>query len=239
MQAVSPLLFSACLVAAFACSRAQRRDRDSIDLTQDVTTDRKPQDKSFADFEKNWRRFISASPELAMPVVTLEKTPGGALWEPAVVSECVSSPGAGGLVPQVTLTWSGPPSGSAGAADPSRDVPALRFDLAVHHDGFGRNYYSSALASDRHERFELPSNSALIENPEAVLLTGPGLFPRLAGFEAQAVQDRDTGRRLERYTLTLQDLSAGLSYAIREDRRSDDEWTAGGSFVFLTPVCPR
>ncbi len=207
-----------------------------------MTTPQKPQDKVFADFEKNWSRFISASPDLARPVVTPRRAPDERPWQPQVVADCTFSADAAGLVPQATLSWDAPLVGDSAShgstPQAGESVPRLRFDLSLHHNGFGRNYFSSALASDKPSRFMLPSTSGLVDDKEAVLLTGPGLFPKLVDFSVQVLQDRDSGRKIERLTLVLRDLSAGLSYTIRLDRPSGNEWRDEGQFVFLTPVCP-
>jgi hypothetical protein len=237
MNARGWLLFVACLAGAAECRQTDRSQRsDRIELAQNVTTDRQPQDKIFNDFEKNWRQFISPSAELALPVVAAKES--RAPWEPDVVAECVSSADSGGLVPQVTLTWTEP------ARDTSASLPVgppqgLRLDLALHHDGFARGYFSSILASNTQQRFMLPSNGAIVKDPEAVLLTGPGLFPKLMDFRVEAVQDRAESRRLERYTVVLRDASPGLTYTIRVSRRAGDSWIAVRQSVFLTPVCPR
>jgi hypothetical protein len=239
MNARGWLLFVACLAGAAECRQTDRSQRsDRIDLHQNVTNERRPQDKIFNDFEKNWRQFISPSAELALPVVAAKESRQP--WEPDVVPECVSSADAGGLGPQVTLTWTepapdtpaSPPVGPSGAQ-------GLRLDLALHHEGFARGYFSSILASNTQQRFMLPSNGAIVKDPEAVLLTGPGLFPKLTDFRVEGVQDRAESRRLERYTVVLRELSPGLTYTIRVSRRAGDSWMAVRQSVFLTPVCPR
>ena len=227
------LVGTICLLVACGCGRPRRSDNDSndkIDLTQNVTAERKPQDKSFVGFERNWRQFISVSPELARPVLEADSQSPEHRWEPRVTSECVVSADAGGLVPQVTLSWN---------EEQQKEPPALRFDLAILHDGFARNYYSAALATDKLQRFKLPPGSALIKDEEAVLLTGPGLFPKIVDFTVQAIQDRDSGRPLARRTLVLRDLSHGWSYTIRIDCASANAWKEYGRYVFLTAVCPR
>jgi hypothetical protein len=245
MRAIPSLLVLGCLVAIVACGRAQRGNEERIDLAQNVTSQHKPQDRIFVDFEKNWRQFISTAPDITLPVVTPERKPQEPPWDPRVVAECVFSADAGGMVPQATLTWNEP------VDNPSPDVaqlarqqrpmetPRLRFDLSVYHDGFGRGFYTTALATDKQERFKLPSNSAMVNNQEAVMLTGPGLFPKLVDFNVQAVQDRDTGRQLGRRTLILRDLNPGVSYTIRRDRPDANAWNADGEFTFLTPICPH
>jgi hypothetical protein len=229
MRAIPSLLLSVCLMAALACGRTQSKDGERINLAQNVTSDRRPQDKIFTDFENTWRQFISSSADLALPV---QRPPDTAKqrWEPKVTTACVSSADAGGLVPQATFTWNevlGPEVNGASQEQPQVETSRLRFDLSVHHDGFARNFYSSALATDKLQRFKLPPNSALINNQEAVLLTGPGMFPKLLDFNIQRIQD-----------LVLRDLNGGLTYTIRLDRRAGSEWTEEGQFVFLTPICP-
>jgi len=240
-----------CVVALFACDRRGGRTTDEhIDLDQDVTVDRKPRDVIFVDFEKNWRQFISPSPELEKPVVPLPAPePKEERWAPIVTSECVFSADAGGRVPQVTLVWNesagvveAPVKGSAQvpvAATIPRETPGVRFDLALHRDGFGRNYYTSILAAEKLERFKLPSNSGLVDDTEAVLLTGPGLFPKLMDFRVEALPDHETGRLFDQLTLVLRDLSDGLSYTIRMDRPMEARWNEEKRFTFLTPICPQ
>ena len=115
----------------------------------------------------------------------------------------------------------------------------MRIDLAVHFNGFARNYYSSILSTAALDRFKLPSSSELIADSEAVMLTGPALFPKLMRFGVEAIQDRDTGRRLRRHMLVIRDLSQGLTYKMRLSRLADGAWREDGSDVFLTPVCPN
>lgn len=227
------------LAAVAGCWRTDRPQRtERIALSQNVTTDRRPQDKVFDDFEKNWRQFISPSAELALPVAAAKRPLEP--WEPDVVTECVSSADAGGLVPQATLTWTQPATDTPKAqpGKPSR-AQGLRVDLSLHHDGFRRGYFSSILASDTQQRFMLPSTSALTNDQEAVLLTGPGLFPKLMDFRVEVIQDRDSSRRIERHTLVLRDLSQGLTYTIRLNRRAAESWIPVRQVVLLTPVCPR
>jgi hypothetical protein len=201
-----------------------RDDKSQVDLTQKVTVDRNPQDKSVAGFEQQWRQLISPSAELARPVVDA-KSPGEARrWQPQATSECVFSADAGGAVPRVTLTWS---------EGPQRP----RFDLAIVHDGFARNEYSSLIPGTA-DRFLLPSTSALVKKEEAVLLTGPGLFA-MAEYRVESVRDPAKTGPTATHTLVLRNLSPGLTYTMRVDRASGETWTEEGRTVFLTPVCPR
>jgi hypothetical protein len=223
----------------------QQRDKDeTVNLGQNVTNDRKPRDPIFIDFEKNWRQFISQRPELALPVVPLKEGEPKPTWEPVVTSECVNSPDAGGYVPQVTLMWNEPvevvgsPTSKAQQQRPL-DTERMRFDLSVHYRGFARNFYSTALPADKNKRFNLPSNSDLIKNTEAVLLTGPSLFPKLMDFRSDVLRDVTTNREIKKHTLVLRDLSPGLSYTIRLCTLSENNWREEKEFVFMTPICPK
>ena len=254
MRPAFSLLICASMVPLVACDRkAGKRDGDKIDLDQNVTVDQKPKDPVFADFEKNWRKFISPSTELAQPVYVDPKRPRER-WTPVVSPECVNSPAAGGPVAQVTLTWNEAMEGgleSAGvkqslaaqqvpAATPApAGTPRLRFDLALHQNGFGRNYYTAILASDTQQRFMLPSNSGLASDPQAVVLTGPGLFPRLADFRTEVFVDAAVRQQFLQHTMVLEDLSQGLTYTIRLDRPAANQWNEERRFSFFTPICPR
>jgi hypothetical protein len=245
------------MVPLAACDpRGRRRDRDKIDLEQAVTIDRRPKDPVFADFAKKWRQFISESPELTKAVFADPRKPPREPWVPVVTPDCVFSPDAGGQVPQVTLIWNEPlrtdpgpgappakqlPAAQQEMAEPGgpAETPTIRFDLALHQNGFGRNYYTAILASDRLQRFMLPSNSGLVNDTEAVLLTGPGLFPRLMDFRTQVLVDAAVRERFLQHTMVLQDLSQGLTYAIRLDRPANEQWSEEKRFAFLTPICPQ
>ena len=131
-----------------------------------------------------------------------------------------------------------PPDDDDDDPPPSRgDFGGDRIDLALHFEGFQRNYFSSNLTTAVTERFTLPANSALVADTEAVLLTGPALFPRLENYTEVVVQDRDTQRQTRRRTLVLTDLSDGLSYRIRLSGPGQDVWNEDRQYVFLTPVC--
>jgi hypothetical protein len=167
----------------------------------------------------------------------------------------VFSADAGRMAAQVTLVWNeavggviveGPRVGKK-AAQPAAAAPAaaaaqseqIRFDVAVDHNAFARNYYSSALATDKLKRFTLPSNSALLTDTQSVLLTGPGLFPKLMDFKSQALTDRDTNQQFLRQELVLKDLKQGLTYAIRMSRLAGSQWNGEQQFAFVAPVCPN
>jgi hypothetical protein len=203
---------------------SKRKERDRIDLSQTVTRNPRAESGIFRNFPDNWRQFISSSPELKLPVIVHSREE---VWQPQVSSQCRFSTDSGGVVPEVTLSWN----------EPDRQG-AIRFDLALHHDGFGRNYYSTATASSLPKRFNLPPNSALINDPEAVLLTGPGLFPLLMNFKTQTVEDRARQQRVRNQTVGLRELAAGLTYTIRISRLAKHEWIEEKRSVFLTPVCP-
>jgi hypothetical protein len=235
-----------CIVSVIACTGQGTRTAatdEKIALEQHVTNEPKPQDAVFNQFPATWRKtVISSSAELTRPVRHIEPKPGEPAWAPVVIAQCVFSADAGGMVPQVTLSWNAPVSVAPNRAQARQEgqAPAadLRIDLALHHNGFVRNYYSTVLAADKLQRFKLPSNSALVSDQEAVLLTGPGLFPKLMDFRTEMLQERDTNRPFQKYTMILRDLSQGLTYTIRIDRASGSEWSEERRAVFLTPVCP-
>ncbi len=231
-------LLSACRSPA----KSKKGDAERIDLSQNVTTKPRPEDKIFINFEKNWREFISQRPEFTRPVIQRREPPSVPEPEPIIQAECVFSADAGGLVPQVTITWNQAASGGVGlraAAEQNQaQTPPVRLDLGLHQDAFTRNYFTSALSTQKLQRFNLPANSALVNNPEAVLLTGPGLFPKLMDFRIEVLQDRDTKRQFDRQTAVIRDLNQGLSYALRVSQASNDQWSEERRFVFLTPVCP-
>lgn len=238
-----------CISSALSCNRKDaslgRNKKDGISLGQDVTNTLKPQDVIFVDFERNWKKFISSSPQFTLPVVAKEPSKR-APWQPIVQEDCVFSPDAGGNVPQVTLTWN-----DSAAPNPvptpqlqsqqqrKNETSAVRFDLALHYQGFERNYYTTVLSTDKLQRFNLPSNSALISNPDALLLTGPGLFPKLIDFHTEMVQQNGTNVEVPRQTLVVRDFAPGLAYTLREAILGNNQWTEDRKFAFSTPVCPR
>jgi hypothetical protein len=239
------------LILCVACSSACRSkqssrggDPDEINLSQNVTVKSKPQDVVFKDFENNWRKFISPSPLLAMPVVgTVQQRENAP--QPIITPECLYVQSADGYVPRITITWNGEPAVMAKArvkeanatASGQEQAPEMRLDLALHHDAFARNYYSSVLSTDVNQRFNLPSNSGLVKDPEAVRLTGPGLFPQLLEFRTQLLHDTANNRQVARNTVVIQELSEGLTYQMRVSHRTGNQWTADQQFIFVTPVC--
>ena len=243
------LLIFLSITLIIACGRGTRQGQRPdthkvIDLDQNVTTDTKPQDIIFVDFANNWKKFISPLQEFTLPVVPLRDESQKNAWQPLVFSECVFSADAGAYVPQVTLTWIGPVTQTpvpsiTRQTQGGTEASKIRFDLTVQYKGFERNTYSTALTTDKLKRFFLPSNSDLVSHPEAVLLTGPSLFPKLMDFRTENVRDRDTDRDIEKQTLVLRDLSPGLTYTIRLCVLGDKQWTEDREFVFLTPVCPK
>jgi hypothetical protein len=258
---ISSLLILSSLTVILACGRLTRRGERAntntsnvINLSQEVTNEPKSKDPIFADFKKNWRQFINQSPELALPVIPVNVEQRTS-WEPVVLSDCIYSNDAGGYVPQVTLVWteasgqtpvSGverPPTQQSQTGqvvqESKREPPRIRFDLAVHYQGFERNFYSSALPTDIQKRFTLPSNSALVGQEETLLLTGPSLFPKLVDYRLEMVREPNTNREVPKQTLVISDLSQGLSYNIRVSNLTEQRWTGNKEFVFLTPVCPR
>jgi hypothetical protein len=222
-------------------------------LDQDVTKEPKPKDAIFIDFQNNWRKFISQTPELALPVIPIKEGEQKVAWEPLILSRCVFSADAGGFVPQMTLVWNetpaAPPStpGIAqvkqveqqASAPPTIEPGKTRFDLAVHFQGFEKNQFTSAIASDKDKRFNLPSNSNLVANPDALLLTGPSLFPKVLDFHTEMVTDRDNNREIPKNTLVLRDFSPGLTYTLRMSTLGQNQWLENKQVVFSTPVCPK
>ena len=232
-----------CIVWSGACSSKQpahRGERDEIDLNQNVTVTIKPRDVVFKDFEQNWRQFISTNPRLEEPVAGLVPR-REAVPEPIISPGCIYSDSAKGYVPRVTISWNEAPgqvvSVERTQAAGQVQVPEMRFDLGLHHDPFTRNYYSSVLTTETSKRFSLPSNSALVNDPGAVRLTGPGLFPQLLEFHYQLLQDVATHRQFAKSTVVLQELSEGLSYQMRVSRATGKGWTADRQFLFTSPVC--
>jgi hypothetical protein len=243
-----------CIISITACNRGDKLtqgNKDEIDLGQDVTSNKKPEDPIFVDFEKNWRNFISQSPEFALAVIPIKDKTQKEAWQPLILAECVYSPDAAAQVPQVTLTWNEPVAPATpipiprrveqkGEQQPEQKIqePAkTRFDLTVHYEGFERNQYSTTLSTDKNKRFNLPSNSDLINQPEAVVLSGPSLFPKLMDFRTENLRERDTNREFVKKTLVLRDLSPGLTYTIRVAVLGNNQWIEEKEVVFLTPVC--
>ena len=236
------------IAGSSACSRREgshHSEGDEINLNQNVTVKSRAQDVVFKDFATNWRKFISQSPQLALPVVgTVQRAKN--IPEAIITPECLYLQSADGYVPRITVTWNAEPSvipqaratkvkaGTPGQEQP----PEMRFDLGLHHDAFSRDYYSSVLSTEVNQRFELPSNSHLVSDAEAVRLTGPGLFPQLVSFRSELLNDTATNRQISRNTLVAQELGEGLSYQLRVSRPSGNQWVTEQQFTFVTPVCP-
>lgn len=245
---ISSCFILVCIASFLSCGRQNaslpRAEKDGIQLGQDVTNSLKPQDAIFVDFEHNWRKFVSASPELALTVVPIKEPAKRKTWQPIVQADCVFSPDAGGNVPQVTLTWNespgpGPTPQIRSQQQAKPESSAVRFDLALHYQGFERNYYSTALSTEKLQRFNLPSNSALISNPDALLLTGPSLFPKLMDFRTEMVTEPNSNLQILRQTLVLRDLAHGLTYTLRMSTLGNKQWNENKEFAFSTPVCPQ
>jgi hypothetical protein len=240
-----------CIVASIGCrgkQAANRGEREEIALDQHVTVPSKPVDIVFKDFDNNWRKFVSEDPKLAQPVVG-EIEHREAAPEPIITPECVYSDTAKGYVPRITVIWNeaggqvvNPPSSRVVQVQQPQEAaqpPEMRIDLGLQHDPFTRNYFTSALSTGVSKRFSIPSNSALVSNPEAVRLTGPGLFPQLMSFRTEVLQDAATNRQMARNTVVLQELSEGLSYNMRVSRPTSNQWTTDQQFIFVSPVCPN
>jgi hypothetical protein len=238
-----------CVAWSSACRSkppARTGEQNEINLNQNITVSGRAQDVVFKDFDQNWRKFVSQSPRLAAPVIGTGQRREAAP-EPVITPECIFSESAKGFVPRITISWNeapaqvvNEPAARTKDSQPAaqEQAPAMRIDLGLHHDPFARNYFSSALSTEVSNRFSLPSNSALLSDPEAVRLTGPGLFPQLMEFRTQLLHDATTNRQFAKNTVVLQELSPGLSYSMRVSRPSGDQWTADQQFVFVSPVCP-
>jgi len=219
-----------------------------LELEQGITTDIQPQDEIFVDFEANWRKFISPREELTLEVVTQDSD---VTWKPLIFSECVFSEGAGAYVPAMTLTWI--------ERSPVSDNAPVRFDVTTHYQGFQRDFYATIFPVAAEQRFNLPSNSALVTNTEAVLLTGPALFPKVVEFsqtslstgpqtapQAEPQTEPQTGPVAQataiggfQYQLKVQDLGPGLAYKIRKCDLVQSEWRTDQLATFSTPVCAQ
>lgn len=219
------------------------RTDNQIDLDQGVTVKAQPTDSLFANFAKFWPTLISTKPELSLPVITLgdDDDDREEPWNPRVSSSCIFSEEAGAVLPEVTLTW----------AERIGNLERLprRSDLTVHYLGFQRNLYSTSYPIEPATRFIIPGNSEFIQDTAAVLLTGTTLFPQVRAFDTKISQNQtstSTGQsesqesypeEYEIYSVTLKDLSPGLSYTIRLCTFSGKEWHEEKSFVFTTPIC--
>jgi hypothetical protein len=202
----------------------------------------KARSPEFEDFSNTWRQFISKSPELTMPVtgIVRQETPAS---EPIISSECVYSTEDHGYVPQVTISWTDPARQVAetvatAARQGAAEAPIRRFDLGQHYRAFEQNLYSSALSSDKLKRFNLPSNSALAGNPEAVVAAGPGLFPVLVDYRIEEIKDQKSNQRYYKETVALSELTEGISNTLRVSSLAGREWKADREIQFMVPVCP-
>jgi len=221
----------------------QDRADDEIDLDQEVTIREKPTDSLFANFTKFWPTQVSSLPELTLPVIPLDEKGDDVdreePWNPRVSSACVFSEEAGIVVPEVTLTW----------AEPVRsERPARRSDLTVHYQGFQKNLYTTFYPLEPLNRFNIPGNSEFLNDTAAILLTGTTLFPKVRAYDislaltnqsgatSEAVDDTPS-TEYEIYSVTLRDLSPGLSYTIRLCELTGESWDETKSFVFTTPIC--
>ncbi len=212
-------------------------DGDQVELGQNVTVMSKPLDPVFRDFNHNWRKFISVSPQLILPVNAPVKrevpTP-----PPIIHSECVLSTQAGGYVPQVTVIWNEIAQSTTNAAAQAPQDQVRRFDIGLHFNAFQRNYFSSALSTAPSTRFNLPQNSTLVNNPEAVMLTGPGLFPLLADYKIALLNDSASHQQFYHQTVVVREMSEGITANLRVSRLAGNDWNTEQQFVVTPPVCP-
>lgn len=224
------LMFIVPAIIFFGCgNKGGRLDKEKIDLDQNVTNRHRPLDTVFLNFEKDWKKFISPNQMLAMPVMVTEEKQS---WEPLIFSDCSFQAEVQANVPQVELTWN----------EPAMQEQPLRFDIALHYQGFEKNYYTSVLATDKPERFALPANSAFINDTAAVLLTGPSIFPKVQGLNRQTLASPNIDQQQQnvtlRSTLKLTQLGPGLSYRIRMSRFNKEVWIPTQEVIITTPICP-
>lgn len=231
-----------CLLAACVRKGQLKRDKEDLDrqieLEQTVTSNVRPKDSIFLNFEKNWVKFISREPVLLRPVNMPQKQE---VWNPLVTSDCVFSEGAGAYVPRMYLSWV--------ENDQYGDKePPVRFDVTLQYQGFERNMYTTIYPMKELERFVMPGNSDYIKDTAAVMLTGAALFPKLVSLGREAVQapvpTDDIKRQvpqpaMKKYNLVIEDLGGGLSYTIRMCRYNGENWVSVKQYVFSTPVCTQ
>jgi hypothetical protein len=231
-------LISACLIL-LCIGSATSCGRKNLGLDQDVTNSIKPEDILFIDFQKNWKQFINSSREFTLPVVPVRE-PERQTWQPILQQDCVFSADAGESLPQIILTWNETAAPSTLRVAEKRNPAALqRFDLSLHYQGFERNFFTTALSSAKLQRFQLPSNSALITNTGALMLAGTGLFPKLVDYHTVMVTPPGSNVAIPRQTLVVRDLAPGLAYTLRKANLDNEQWSGGDQFTFSTPVCPK
>ncbi|MGZ5253773.1 MAG: hypothetical protein ACXWV5_06285 [Flavitalea sp.] len=205
-------------------------NRDQIDLDQNVTNRPLPVDSVFLNFERDWKKFISPTQVFLLPIMKEQEE----TWEPLVFSDCSFVAEAKRNIPQVEIAWNSPPMQSA-----------VRFDIALHYQGFEKNYYTSVLIGDTQTRFNIPGNSSFVKDTAAVILTGPALFPKVLNFAQQtsasnpaAINQASQQVNMVRNVLRLSDLGPGLSYRIRMCNMVGEQWTPTREVIVTTPICP-
>lgn len=227
------------IICLFSCGNKRVfHDKDKIDLDQNVTNRNRPMDSVFLHFEKNWKKFISAEQVLVKPVNTDLQD----VWEPSIISDCIYSAEAGIYVPYVEFSWNSIPT-----------QKRVRFDVALHYQGFQKNYYTTVLTAETEKRFNIPGNSTFLNDSSAVLLTGPALFPKVMKFQQEAIQIQDSallklnrdsaqqGKQTassDKQVLRLTELGSGLSYKIRMCTFDNEVWKCTQEVMFTTPICP-
>jgi hypothetical protein len=229
------------LIGVLSLSSCRSKDLDSErgEGDHDGVNAIQPKDPIFLDFRRNFKQLVSTSHELTLPV-SIVGQPKGARWLPIIQQDCVFSAAAGKNVPQVTLTWNEVPQpATLQVAETNLPPTRLRFDLSLHFQGLEQNEYSSALSTDTLKRFVLPSNSTLVSNTDALLVTGPSLFPKLVSFHAQTITPPGSSQSVSRQTLVMSEFAQGLAYRLRRARFGGQQWNEDGQLSFSTPVCPQ
>lgn len=151
-------------------------------------------------------------------------------WDPEIKVDCQYYAAAGGRIPLVQVHWLSPPANTP-----------VRFDIALHYQGFQKNYYSTLFPVEKEKRFGLPLQSNYIRDSPAVLLTGPSLFPKVVDY--QSAIDTSATRigktHIDGNTLLLTDVGPGLAYRIRMCTFAKGAWTPSHEILFSAPICPE
>lgn len=233
------LIFS--LSAIFACvNKKAFKEKETVDLGQNVTHNVRRVDSVFLHFEKNWKKFISPAVELTMPVQDNDRNED---WQPLIISDCVFVQEIGAPVPQVEITWQ----------EPINQQENVRFDLALQTEGFQRNYYTTVFPVEKTKRFNIPMRSEFVKDTAATLLVGPAMFAKVIDYQSSVIRGipadsnqqsinknykPEQGTGFTKKTLRLSELGSGLSYRIRMCAFNNEVWMPTREVIFSTPICP-
>jgi hypothetical protein len=121
----------------------------------------------------------------------------------------------------------------------------VRFDIALHFQGFEKNYYTTVFPVENLKRFNIPANSQFLLDTAAVLLTGPAMLPKVIDFHQETIQmpSQPTLKKqgesvMMKQSLRIIDMGPGLSYRIRLCTFNKESWTPTREVIFTTPICP-